>query len=404
MKRIITFAIVALAMVGFISCSDNEEEGSKATKIELTPNEMAVNEATATFTDKLLRIIISNEYDQNIIISPFSLQMSLAMMANGADEQTAQEIKNAIGFNGMSQENINSYYKTMLKALWHADDKADIKQGNSVWLNAGMEYNNDFADICSNDYLADMMTTNEGDDIDKLVSSWVDSKTNGKIREALGNNTDPWSAYLMNTLYFKAEWADGCGFTKGGEKGTFCNYDESASMVDGMYAALKQARTYSCRNYEAVSIAYGNGTFSFDVLYDRNGRRLDWAIEELSVKGIPDFAGFDIKKNFEISMPLFDIEATCDLSELCRQLGINSIFQEENSGMANMANKDAHISGLTQACRLAVDEKGKVNVIKKSDGPVSFIDTVSHVWGPFLFFIRENSTGAILLMGKIMSM
>lgn len=71
MNRIIAFAIVALAMVGFISCNDNEEEGSKATKIELTPNEIAVNEATATFTDKLLRIIISNEYDQNIIISPF---------------------------------------------------------------------------------------------------------------------------------------------------------------------------------------------------------------------------------------------------------------------------------------------------------------------------------------------
>lgn len=404
MNRIIAFAIVALAMVGFISCNDNEEEGSKATKIELTPNEMAVNEATATFTDKLLRIIISNEYDQNIIISPFSLQMSLAMMANGADEQTAQEIKNAIGFNGMSQENINSYYKTMLKALWHADDKADIKQGNSVWLNAGMEYNNDFADICSNDYLVDMMTTNEGDDIEKLLNTWVDSKTNSIISEEGGESHDPWNTYIMNTLCFKGEWADGCGFKKSTEKYRFHNYDDSESFVEYMSATHKKARVYHCRNYNAFSLPYGNGTYSFIAVFDILGRRLDWAIEDITANGMRDISEFSDIENFELSMPPFDIEGNCDLSELCKKLGINYLFQEENNGLTNMSNTNAHISKLSQACRLVVDEKGKINVPPKHEGIVLMVDTCTHVRGPFVFFIRENSTGAILLMGKIMSM
>lgn len=418
MKNLLfTFAAIAFALC---SCSSDEEgESMKASEISLNPMEMKVNEVSNTFAGKLLCAATEMTPDENIAFSPLSLQMALSMLTNGADGDTYNELVKGLGFEGMDLESINSYNSKLLKVLPAADRKVELSIANSIWTGEAYPVYEEYINTCAKAYKANVGYINLQDELNtlKTVNTWVSDNTKGRVTEVLSKLKKPEDAafILANALYFKGEWTE--KFDKKNTKPTtFHNYDGSESMVEMMCNGKAKAITLDDNRYVCLSMPYGNKSFSFDILYPMCyekslGSILPTSIIEdaenwLKHNTIPAFKTFGVDAT--IDMPKFSQTWKFDGVELLKSMGITKAFDCEYSDFSRLMPNDGHVSQVAHACTITVDESGAeaaastvVEGVVEISGTIHYSFTIDH---PFIYMIRENSTGAILFMGKMVKM
>ena len=98
MKKLIFLAMLPLVMA---SCSsDDLGDGGKMTYKAIQLNG-AETQVSTTVNDFSVRYAFEafNLNSGNTLVAPFSMQISLSMLANGASGNTLSEILNVLGFN-----------------------------------------------------------------------------------------------------------------------------------------------------------------------------------------------------------------------------------------------------------------------------------------------------------------
>ena len=100
-------------------------------------------------------------------------------------------------------------------------------------------------------------------------------------------------------------------------------------------------------------------------------------------------------------------EYEADFIKVMQNLGVVDIFDENKADFTNLSSNNVFINLLKQSAYLKVDEKGAeaaattiVGGMDASPGP-SYRIIDFNMNRPFAFLIKENSTGAILFMGKV---
>lgn len=108
----IPFVMMALLLA---SCSSNdlEDVGSESYKpICLKKAAVKVNQTVNDFSAQFACEALSNT-EGNALVAPFSMQVSLSMLANAANANTLKEIMKVMGFEGQQLEDINAYNQQM---------------------------------------------------------------------------------------------------------------------------------------------------------------------------------------------------------------------------------------------------------------------------------------------------
>src|SRR5699024_10288467 len=93
-----------------------------------------------------------NKKDENIFISPTSIYMALAMLNQGADNETKTEIKNVLHLEEHDDKKVNQAVATLLTKLDESDDDIDLRIANSIWLDDKYNINTSFQNTLQNDY------------------------------------------------------------------------------------------------------------------------------------------------------------------------------------------------------------------------------------------------------------
>ena len=132
---ILAFVVSFLSGCGATQIQANDlMDGVKAQTVEEKDLDEAFKEAQLNFSAELLRRSIDNnkEANTNTLVSPLSVQLALAMTANGADGATREEMERVIG-GDISIEDMNKYLYTYVKKLPSAANyKLEI--ANSIWF------------------------------------------------------------------------------------------------------------------------------------------------------------------------------------------------------------------------------------------------------------------------------
>src|SRR5699024_10549481 len=148
---------------------------------------------------------IEADHNGNTFISPASLFMALAMIYNGADGVTTEEIAKALNAEGISVNELNKANASLLTALKKETGDTQLHIANAIWLNKDFHFQEDFAQH-NNDYFhAKTKEIDIRDDQSPVkINDWVSETTNGKIEEIVDAplNSDL-VAILINAIYFK---------------------------------------------------------------------------------------------------------------------------------------------------------------------------------------------------------
>ena len=334
--------------------------------------------------------------EENIIISPLSLDMALAMAANGASGSTKKEIASYLG---MSIAAYNKYVKKN-----YPNSVKELSVANSIWIAKDKSYalNEAFSNKLKKFYRAKGFEVNFAKaGTVKKINKWVKKNTGGMIPKLLNSTSPETKALLANALYFDAQW--GNKFNSGATvKDTFTNSSGETSDIDFMNG--KGDDYFNNGKAEGFSKYYENGRFEFIAMLPLEGNELD--LEQMELESFLESRNSAYKVT--VSMPKFEFEYSADtLKSALKSLGIQEAF-----------SANAKLNKITSTGqRLIVDDVvQKAKIIVEEDGTKAAAATGIIALGaaldereskdikldrPFAFFIYDNQAESIVFIGKV---
>lgn len=368
-------------------------------KIELKTEQIPYVEASNQFADNIWVKLNENHEMQgkNFVFSPLSLQMSLSLLANGANGQTRQEIIDVLlpQFNGTASiETLNDLNRMLLEMLHKTDTNAKFALANAVWLDENITPLQEFVNHTSKYYGASIFNFIPGSEAAKdAINQWCRNSTSGLIQDFF--KTVPTSkAILLNALFFQHTWKRRFDPAKTKDENFYCESGETNKvrmMNDDFYSYVFVGE----KNW-MIQLPYGNGAFVMELYKPINGATVSDALAEGT--------GEAYERDIRLKMPKFTVTTNFDFREVLVEMGIEKTF-ENGADYSVLTDYALWFDNVTQETRIEVDESGtKLASVTSvggatSVGPPDYVDF--YLDHPFGYIIRETSTNAVLAMGKI---
>lgn len=402
--------LLLAALVLAVSCENSGSSDPKATEIKAAePIALSVAQqqkaaADNAFAFDLLREVIATADDsKNAFISPLSATMALGMLYNGTSPAAGAEMAAALGMADLSAGQINDYYRTMREALLKIDPRTTLGIANSIWSREGYPVKPSFIDVNRANYDATIETRDFGPATVREINAWVAGKTNDKIKTIVEEIPAEAVMYLINAVYFKGQWA--FEFDKDATRNeTFTRADGSRKQVP-MMNQKGLFPYYEGAAMQCIELPYGNGAFGMVMLLPAAGSSVDELITGLDVEDYNAAIAALRELEVVVKLPRFRQECEFELNDPLANLGMRRIF-EPGGNLSGIADDSGLcVSVVKQKTFVEVNEQGTeaaavtligdITTSLPAAPPTFFADR------PFVYLIREKSTGAILFIGRM---
>lgn len=407
MKKSYLFFVPLFALsVCLVSCDyyespANTDNNSRGT-IELTETEKTIIKSNREFSFRLFdavnRIQPGND---KFVISPMSASFAFSMLLNGVVGETLENSMGEFGLQGIDIEELNAINRKLIEDMSTLDKKTDIEFANSLWLNEGSKPEVSYINVIKKYYNGSVQNRQFcNEETLNAINDWCSNATKGNITKLL-KELDPYGRMLLiNTLYFNAPWKKNF---KSSNTDVFNTVSGELQQVAYMECNLLTA-CYSNGKSKAVVLPYGNDAFSFSILLPNEGGSLDECIADLANEDWISGSEHQKRVDLNIRMPKFKIEGCYNIVPALESTGIKTIFKKDADYSNLFPAEPFFVNKVIQATTFKVDEKGSEgSATTVFDGDSSVLDEKMEmvVNRPFLFFVKESSTGAILFIGKV---
>lgn len=405
----ITTALFCL--LAFTACNwgEDEEIDLRANIRSLQVHEQEMVLSSSQFAFDLFHELQKKE-DVNQFFSPYSVHQALAMAMNGNEGEVEAEFMRVLRFEGMELEEANQAAKSLTNYLLELDPKVRLAIANAIWYKQGFELNQEFAEDVRDSFSAEIASLDMSNPQSKdIINQWIENNTNGMIKDMLDAVSPEAVMYLVNAIYFKADWkyrfdADNT------KKAPFYTSPGQEVTVDMMEMSSPAGLRYLKEgDLEYLEIPYSSGQYTMGVIIAEDFA-LDSKLEAFTLDDLEQFRANSDTTNFILKMPKFKMGYRIDkLNEELQALGLVKPFVPSPLNFSKLfVNPTAPmaISRVIHEAVIEVSEEGTeaaaatvVEVYTTSTGPSQ--PRVFSLDKPFVFFIQENSSGALLFAGKL---
>jgi serine protease inhibitor len=405
------YVIIPSLLFCMLSCEKNQNDNHNSTldpvEINLPDKSEAVIEASNTFGFDIFREILSDEPTaKNVFISPTSISLALGMTLNGANNTTEDSMAFALRVDGLTPEQINSTYRDLINGLTTADEKVLLAIANSIWYREGFSVEDGFLAINTNYYNAEVAALDfSSPDALNTINNWVSEQTNGLIPTILTQIDPDNIMFLINAIYFKGTW------TK--EFNPESTFDGVFKLTDGTDKTVRtmafeeEIGYFDSGVFQACELDYGRGNYSMIVLLPESRASLDAVVEQLNAENWTLWMQSFVKQKVQLTLPKFTFSYEKKLNDILSLMGMGVAFDPDNADFTGInADGGIFIDFVKHKTFVEVNEEGTeaaaVTVVGMSltsynpDEPVHMY--IDH---PFIFAIREKTTGAIVFIGKV---
>ena len=145
----------------------------------------------------------------NVFISPLSIYLALALTYNGASGETAAEMAQVLGLEGMALEAVNAGSLSLQQSLLNAPG-VELLIANSTWVQEGYDLQEAFAALAAEYYNAEAAEVDFRDDPGgtvERINGWASEQTDGLIDELVTpEDMEELVLILLNATYFMGDW------------------------------------------------------------------------------------------------------------------------------------------------------------------------------------------------------
>ncbi len=416
--------VAALALAGCSSIthsnvSNSNQPSNSNAAMETEPNNLTdavptdgtidsrLVAANTAFGFKLFAEVAKQDAGKNVFISPASVGLALAMTYNGAVGETKQGMERALEIQGMHHDELNRAYAQLRKALESADPKVELNIANSLWARKGVTFNPAFIERDKQFYGAEVTALDFGDPAaPATINSWVSDKTKGKINHIVDQIDAQSILFLINAIYFKGKWSIELDKAKTKED-TFTTFAGQQKRVPMMHQTGKY-NYYEAKEFQAVSIPYGDGRASLYVFLPAASSSLDAFQKNLTAANWETWMKQFTQTDGSIAVPRFKVEYEVGLNDALKALGMGIAFDANRADFSGIVqgSERAYISRVKHKTFAEVNEEGTeaaaVTSVEMRTTSARVQKTFQLIVNrPFLCAIRDNQTGTVLFVGSI---
>jgi len=387
------------------ACGDTTGPGEPILELPraLTVHEKAVIQHGNAFGLELVARTVARDPRPNVVLSPLSASMALGMTLNGAAGATFEGMRDGLGFQGMTEEEINEAYRGLIDLLTTLDPEVRFDIANSVWANKDLTFRPAFLAAVRAAFDAQVASRDFGDPATLTeINAWVSASTEGLIEKILDQLDRGMAAVLINAIYFEGRWTTRFDATKT-QKQWFQREDRSTVQVDMM--RLEDVKLPLARGpgYTAVELPYGGEAFSMVVVVpdgDGSARALLEGMDGAAWDGL--LAALTPQELDVVWLPRFTVTYDGYLNEVLKQMGMKAAFSP-GADFTRMSPDGGSfcIDYVRQKTYMQVDEAGTRAAAVTAVGvrAVSFNGIVAD--RPFVVAIRERLSGTLLFLGMV---
>ncbi len=367
--------------------------------------------AVDAFGLDLYRVIAAGQ--TNLVFSPASITLALAMTRAGARGATASEMDAVM--HGAAADDHAGWLNALDQALatrsgtfqdeGGEDAQITLRIANAPFAQQGMPLEKPYLEALAERFgvglrLVDYETQTE--QARALINGWVDTQTEHRIPELLvqGVLTRATRLALVNAIFLKAPWETpfSVDATTGG---TFTRADGSAVQVPFM-ATTTSLPYASGSGWRAAEIPYVGGSLALMVIVPDDLAAFE---SSLAANSFAAITGALSDTEVALALPKFGIETKTDLASTLAALGMPSAFDDRADFSGITTAEPLQISDVIHQANIDVDEKGTeaaaatAVVIRATGMPAEPVTL--RVDRPFLFAVRDVPTGTILFLGRV---
>ncbi|KAL6181116.1 hypothetical protein ACLB2K_047772 [Fragaria x ananassa] len=337
--------------------------------------------------------------NKNMVFEPLSIHMLLSLVAAGSNGPTKNQLLTFL--QSKSTQELN-YLASTLVPLFFAKEAPNgepiLSFANGAWIDKSLPVNPSFKWFVDNAYrtaLNQVDFKGKPDEVGMEVNSWAEMETNGRIKDILarGSVDSQTRLILANALYFKGDWE--ANFDASRTKERDFHFLNGSSVKTPFMTSGGRRYISVFESFKVLRLTYKQGQdhencFSMYVFLPNERYGLSSLVERFS----SEFGFLDRHLPHEtvevraFLMPKFKFSSTFEASELLKTLGLELHFV--HGGLTEMDS--------TEAAAVTVGRILKTSVWRRHVKRIDFL--ADH---PFIFVIREETTGSVLFIGQVLN-
>lgn len=381
MKKIITMAACA-AMLAMTGCGPKNPQPTEGSEVGFA----------LSFFQRANEIV---DYDQNLIVSPYSAGVALSMLAEGAEGQTRAEFDDALNGCMFRAEDLGS------------NDSVVVKSANSLWVGDNFSIRNKYVSLLEKDYDALVTTQNFLDPATvKAINNWCSENTEGKINKVIDRLGSNDAMVLINALYFNASWQKEFDKESTADRVFYGVVEDKKVPMMTQRSKFRYAQYQDC---QMIELPYAGERYAMYVVMPPANWDANAIIPYISESAFEAAMGMLSSREVILTMPKYKLETSLVLNKALEKMGIETAFTGAADFKGIAATGNLALEMVKQKCYIDVSEQGteaaavtvaQVRLTSVDRNPVARM-TVDR---PFLFFIRDTQEGTILFAGKIVNL
>lgn len=316
----------------------------------------AMDQAATAFSLRLFQEALRSG-DTNVVISPVSAYLALAMAAMGAQDDTRAAFETTLG---MDAEAYVRYCAALSDMLRETSGNTLIRIANSGWIDEGFDVLPSYLEQLragAEAFVRDLDT----DATREAVNAWVSDATSGLIPSLLRENLQPETVLaLINTLYFKADWRNPFEAYNTGDR-TFYRADGSGVEVPFLMEWERAGNHIQAEGVEGILRPYDDGKTAFLALRATDGRSAQALAESLTAEAFRTYIRSAKATHMTLFMPKFTLEYELTMNDALQAMGLAQAFdvaKADFSGMGQSPYGNLYLSRVLQKVRIGVNEEG----------------------------------------------
>ena len=349
----------------------------------------------------------------NVVLSPTSIALALAMARAGARGQTAAEMDRVM--RGLASDEHAGWLNALDQALaarsgtFKDDSGQDLAVAlrivNAPFAQQGMPLEKAYLEALASRYgaglrLVDYVAATEA--ARKQINGWVDGETEHRIPELLASGvlTPDSRLTLVNAIYLRAPWLT--AFSAEATKPEAFTRADGSTVEVPMMSTSAAMRHAAGTGWRAVEIPYIGDSLAMTVIVPDDLAAYEQA---LTAEQLTSITAALAETQVALTLPKFSIETKAELADVLAALGMPSAFDERADFSGITTAEKLEISDVIHQANIDVDEKGTeaaaaTAVVMRATAMPAEPVTV-RVDRPFLFALRDVPTGAILFLGRV---
>jgi serpin B len=421
MKAVTFVLILVFIMATMAECRESEQSNEK----ENMDKEYIVKGNNEFAFDLYGRL---RGKEGNLFFSPYSISTALGMTYCGARGQTETQMGAVLHFPFITKQTAElsissklipdrqkfaSTFGRIVKDLNNRGEKGgyELRVANALWGQRGYEFLEEFLELIKNNYngrLNEVDFIGAAEAARQTINKWVEKKTNNKIKNLIqqGVLDSMTRLVLTNAIYFKGNWAR--QFEKDKTK------DAPFTLADGEKvdaAMMNQTADFGYMetgSFQVLELPYVDNELSMIILLPKKIDGLDELEKTLTVENLSKWLKKLYKREVIVSVPKFKMTSQFSLASVLKSMGMTDAFSSNANFSGINGKRDLFVSAVIHKAYVDVNEEGteaaaatavtiKLTSIGPSRTPVFKADH------PFMFLIRDNHSGSILFIGRVMN-